>query len=362
MNNSKISDTLIEDKKQEILGFLKENYPVSFVSGTANQYQTKYVILDKYKTRNESINWKDDPRVWINIHSTNKKDGSIGLLIQIKCDCEPWKGGRNGDDKKFAEKYGFPVNNKNINYTMWRGKILDLNILNEGILTFNPSHSSQVYFKSFLKESFKVYGTNHLEYEMNTLNGNTPKLVNSESNLHENHLPLGLLPLPITEYNEDIYVQSEIGDSLYQTEVQESFGWEDEVIVNDVPELKPLKASMGASEFYRRNTQKGKNAVVIANHFCEIDVTHKDFTSKLTGNNYVEAHHLIPMEYQDRFDVSIDVEANIISLCVTCHKKLHHAVYAEKEAVLKQLYKKRKDRIGNCEIVITEDTLLSFYK
>ena len=36
--------------------------------------------------------------------------------------------------------------------------------------------------------------------------------------------------------------------------------------------------------------------------------------------NYVEAHHLIPMGFQDDFSKSIDVEANIISLCTYCHK------------------------------------------
>lgn len=86
------------------------------------------------------------------------------------------------------------------------------------------------------------------------------------------------------------------------------------------------------------------------------------FTSKTTGENYVKAHHLIPMQFQDQFENSLDVEANIISLCPLCHKKVHHATFDEKKLILEELYKIRKDRLKKCKIDISLRDLFSYYQ
>ncbi|AZV41999.1 restriction endonuclease [Peribacillus asahii] len=345
----KVNEDLIEDKKQEVLNSLNSIFSVTYVSGTNNQYQTKYVISKRFKStykkihgkgaeRNRDVNWKDDPRVWINIHTTYKKDGSEGLLIQIKCKCFEWLGGRSNNKKKFADKWGFPTNNKNIEYKVCHGKILNLWVMNKEILTFNPS---QDYFSYFLEEAYKVYELNSLEYRIENLDDTT---------------------LLIAETNKDVHLQEEMEDYLYQKEVQESVGWGKRGEIVDVPVEKPLRSDKTTSETYKRNGQIGKIAIVYADFLCEVDDNHKDFTSNVTGRNYVEAHHLIPMEYQDSFDYSIDVEANIVSLCVSCHKKLHHAIFEEKEHILKQLYNNRKARLKRCRINITEEILLNYYK
>ncbi|AMQ05217.1 HNH endonuclease [Sporosarcina psychrophila] len=375
MNDLEVSDSLIEDKKQEILGFIERNYPVTSVSGPANTNQTRHVISDIYEgvykmhhgkgaKKNGRVNWKDDPKVWINIHTTHRKNGSKGLMLQIKCESFLLRSGRNDDKKKFATKWGIPVDNSNIEYSVWQGKILSLSIMNKEIFTFNPIYES--YFTSFLVEAFKVYESNNLsnklEYEKISLDNNAQKQDNPESKLPKNHTTLEVLPSPIDDYNEDVYVQSEIEDSMYQKEIQESSGFSKKVIVNDKSEPKPLKGSKGAIKTYIRNAQKGKNAIIMANHLCEIDSSHQDFTSKVTGMNYVEAHHLIPMEYQDSFNFSIDVEANIVSLCVSCHKNLHHSTLEGKLPILNLLYSERKKRIDTCKISVNEDVLISFYK
>lgn len=54
----------------------------------------------------------------------------------------------------------------------------------------------------------------------------------------------------------------------------------------------------------------------------------------------MEAHHLIPMEYYNYFDVSIDVEENIVSLCSNCHREIHHGKDAS--VIVKKLYEQRK--------------------
>jgi hypothetical protein len=154
----------------------------------------------------------------------------------------------------------------------------------------------------------------------------------------------------------------EFEDYIYQKEIEALVNFNEKAFINDIPEAKSQKNDKSHSKGYKRNSKKGKNAIENAGYMCEIENNHKDFTSKATGKNYVEAHHLIPMEYQDSFDFSIDVEANIVSLCVSCHKKLHHAVFKEKEEIIKALYEKRKDRLSKCGIYISNEVLYSYYE
>lgn len=136
----------------------------------------------------------------------------------------------------------------------------------------------------------------------------------------------------------------------------------DDVTVEDIPKGKPIKTTGSGTSSYKRNSKTSKTAIVTAKYKCEIDGTHGDFISRVTGKNYVEAHHLIPMEYQEGFTNSVDVEANIVSLCVSCHKKLHHATNAVIKPLIEKLYAERIDRLEDCNIELTKAELLSYYK
>ncbi len=136
----------------------------------------------------------------------------------------------------------------------------------------------------------------------------------------------------------------------------------EDVTVEDKPKDKPSKKTGSGKSSYQRDPKTSKTAIVTANYKCEIDASHLDFISRATGENYVEAHHLIPMEYQEDFSKSVDVEANIVSLCVSCHKKLHHAEYKVIQPLIEKLYDDRIDRLEDCEIGLKKIELLSYYK
>ena len=76
----------------------------------------------------------------------------------------------------------------------------------------------------------------------------------------------------------------------------------------------------------------------------------------------MEPHHLIPISEQSNFNVSLDVEANIVSLCSNCHNCIHYGVTKEKLIILKKLFLDRKDRLLQCGIDITFNQLLNMYK
>ena len=98
-----------------------------------------------------------------------------------------------------------------------------------------------------------------------------------------------------------------------------------------------------------------------AGHSCEIDGSHKSFVSRKTGKQFVEAHHLLPMQYQHQFTVSLDVPENIIVLCPTCHRQLHHGVHSNNRTTLKILHEKRAPLLKERGLEIDDKTLIKFY-
>ena len=87
-------------------------------------------------------------------------------------------------------------------------------------------------------------------------------------------------------------------------------------------------------------------------YLCEIDFHHKTFIAKSTEMPYMEAHHLIPLKLQYNLDKSLDVYANLVVLCPTCHRLLHFAKNDEKKSTLEKLFEERQDRLYDSGIKI----------
>lgn len=122
---------------------------------------------------------------------------------------------------------------------------------------------------------------------------------------------------------------------------------------------KPKLVEKKSNKVYKRNKIVAINALGIAKFSCEIDRSHKTFIRKKDGVPYTEPHHLIPMAYQDKFDYSIDIEENIVSLCSNCHNEIHYGENARN--LIEKLYDERKSMLEKKNIFITLEELLSFY-
>lgn len=68
---------------------------------------------------------------------------------------------------------------------------------------------------------------------------------------------------------------------------------------------------------------------------------------------------LVPLAYSDKFNVSLDVEENLVSLCSNCHNNLHYG--KDFESLLKKLYKDRKEVLAKFGINISFEELLRIY-
>lgn len=160
--------------------------------------------------------------------------------------------------------------------------------------------------------------------------------------------------------------------NLIKTSLEENYN-EDEILLKEIKtiEHRDFNEYQGKKKeeqkpkiedsvrVYKRDKKVSMNALSRANYLCEIDEKHPTFKRKYIDVNYTEPHHLIPMAYSDLFDVSLDVEENIISLCSNCHNYLHYG--RDYESVLKKLYDERIDYLKEVGIYITFDKLLEMY-
>ena len=139
----------------------------------------------------------------------------------------------------------------------------------------------------------------------------------------------------------------------------------DEEYIAQPEEKKPAK-KVGDKIIPNRNRETAKKALCRAEFLCEFDTTHKLFKKKTDGLNYTEPHHLIPLKYDELFEKSLDVQANIVSLCSHCHNLVHYGMDAE--IIVRKLWDLRKEELDNAGLGVMKDgtkmsidILLGFY-
>lgn len=97
----------------------------------------------------------------------------------------------------------------------------------------------------------------------------------------------------------------------------------------------------------------------LAGYKCEADPGHRLFTSRSTGHPFLEAHHLLPMKYQESFNESLDIRDNIVALCPFCHRLVHHATVKETRPLLDAIISSRSKLVERFKI--TNLLLYQFY-
>lgn len=109
-----------------------------------------------------------------------------------------------------------------------------------------------------------------------------------------------------------------------------------------------------------RSKAKGDYALKKNAYKCEVDYKHKTFLTK-SGMQYMEKHHLIPMEYYELFEYSLDDINNIVCICPMCHRMIHHGRQDDAQIIIEKLWNERKDRLKTANIPIELDELKKMY-
>lgn len=130
-------------------------------------------------------------------------------------------------------------------------------------------------------------------------------------------------------------------------------------------EKKPKKDSVidnKGKKAYPRDPKVAANAIKIAEYKCEVNEHHTSFIRRSNRKNYTESHHLIPLNCQDDFEFSLDVEENVFSVCSNCHNCIHYGSDGERVVILNKLYEERKEHLDKVGLGISFDELKKCYK
>jgi len=162
----------------------------------------------------------------------------------------------------------------------------------------------------------------------------------------------------LNNFISKVYDENE--DSLFQNDIQKH-KIINKLEIDDKPTNKKKLLEKNGTNYHPRNINNAKYSLEKANFTCELNENHITFNTKSTGNNYVEAHHLIPLSCYDDFNYSLDVPANIISLCPNCHRMIHLGIEKDINKILESIYSKRKNRLAKVKLEITLDELQYIY-
>jgi 5-methylcytosine-specific restriction protein A len=124
----------------------------------------------------------------------------------------------------------------------------------------------------------------------------------------------------------------------------------------------PVRMEGNRGGGYKRKVAVSAAAISRSEYRCEYDSTHRTFVSGKTLTNFVEAHHLVPMQFQAAFKVSLDVPENVVALCPVCHRLLHHARTDDRVPLLKGLHSARLAGLTDRGIPVTLEELARLYR
>ncbi len=114
-----------------------------------------------------------------------------------------------------------------------------------------------------------------------------------------------------------------------------------------------------------KNPIFGKIAIKQAAYKCIANEEHITFESKLTGKNFMEAHHLVPMKEVKNIygnqNINIDCVENLVSLCPNCHRAVHYGAERVRKDLLTNLLTKKANDFNKIGLKIELNELLEMY-
>lgn len=122
---------------------------------------------------------------------------------------------------------------------------------------------------------------------------------------------------------------------------------------------------IGKKRFKTKRAIREK-AIYEGHYLCNChDDKHFYFESSQSLENYVEGHHLIPMNRQELYwkdyKINLDVVFNIVSLCPNCHTQVHNGSRGAKLQILSELFVRNEKNLKSVDKTITLSKLVSFY-
>ena len=144
---------------------------------------------------------------------------------------------------------------------------------------------------------------------------------------------------------------------FYRFACEDNSFFSNSISTMDIVIAKPKTVTTSSTQ-WRRNQIIITQVIEGAQYQCEHNPAHMTFIARSTGQAYMEGHHLIPMKYQSQFDCGIDVYANVVCLCPTCHRLLHFGRDTERRHAVEQLFDLRSERLTHSGIDLSKKDFL----
>ena len=233
----------------------------------------------------------------------------------------------------------------------------------------NRDYVLKEYYINYLRNVRKLSETS-IKHYVGGLSSITKLLITKEKiqdSIYEiNNLRDLLIVRELLRKDDDFLLKDSVGHNMYSAALNNyiRFAQGDDFLTENYSFAdidKPVEASepqFADSHQYRRSSIVKIQAIKAAHYMCECDNNHTTFTARSNNEQYMEGHHLIPLKNQDEFNFSLDIYANIVSLCPICHRLLHHGIEKEKRSLLEELYKDRYVRLYKRGIQITKNEFL----
>lgn len=192
-----------------------------------------------------------------------------------------------------------------------------------------------------------------IHFEFRNSNG---EIRNTPLQIFQEFLEIGYQSVDFIDTNSD--ASDEVRE---QSRINISDGYETEDDISKSNNRNPEQGSSSSSDRFKTDSRLAKTVIKRASFTCEYDELHETFLNK-KGDNYMEAHHIIPMSKQSEFlPINVDRTENIVSICPNCHKAIHYGSDTEKAERLQKLFDSRKEKLQAIGITIDFSTLLTFY-
>ena len=165
--------------------------------------------------------------------------------------------------------------------------------------------------------------------------------------------------------NDEFITKDSVGHHMYSAAFKHFYNFAgdgcnffpENMSAMDIAIKKPMRVTVTANQ-WKRNQIMIFHVIEAAHYMCENNPAHLRVISQRTGKAYMEGHHLIPLKFQSKFDCGLDVYANIVCLCPTCHRMMHFGRDADRKILAESFYEKRNARLAQCGIDISKKEFL----
>ncbi len=102
-----------------------------------------------------------------------------------------------------------------------------------------------------------------------------------------------------------------------------------------------------------------------AHYMCDCDDAKHFYFESVDLHNYVEGHHVVPMNRQEEYyfddNINLDIPNNIVALCPNCHCQIHLGSRQARLKILSELFVRNKAKLLTLNPNLTLSILASYY-